>query len=146
MWGEDGLRDIAARMPEASRVEVLREGSESAWIAEVAGSSHLAVETLRRTIAALKADLAGPHPTAIERLLIDQIACAWLTMKHAELSEATESAGSLDQASHRLKRSESAQKRYLNSVRLLTLLRAKLPAGLVPLHKLTIYTGAERLG
>lgn len=99
----------------------------------MAGSNQFAAESIKRHLAELKHDLAGAHPTPLESLLIGQIASAWLAVQHAEL-EVSASGGSVQQRALRLRQAESAHKRFLRTVQTLTTLRAKLPAGLVPLH------------
>jgi hypothetical protein len=68
------------------------------------------------------------------------VAC-WLEVQHLERVSADATAGSLDQAGFRLKRLESAQKRYLNAVKTLTTVRALVPAGLAPAQPLKLHEG-----
>ena len=42
--------------------------AERAWTERIAGADRLAAESVKRRIARLKADLTGPHPTALENL------------------------------------------------------------------------------
>jgi hypothetical protein len=51
-------------------------------------------------VSQLKADLAGPAPTPIEALLIDQVTVCWMASMHAEI-EAAGPTGSLEQARFR---------------------------------------------
>ena len=47
--------------------------------------------------------------------------------------------GSVQQAALGLRRAESTQRRYTAALKLLALLRAKLPQGLAPVNTLTLY-------
>ena len=76
--------------------------------------------------------MAGPHATPLEKLLIDQVGVTWLAAQHGEISLADEPGGSLQQANFRLRRAESAQRRLLNAVKTLTMVRALVPRGLLP--------------
>jgi hypothetical protein len=44
------------------------------------------------------------------------------------------------QASYRLKRAESAQRKFLSAMKMLTTLRAAVPKGLAPINCLRLYT------
>jgi hypothetical protein len=100
----------------------------------VVGEDRLAVESVQRRVAQLKAELGGPCPTRLECLLIDQIAVTWLATVHSEIQAANPGAGSLQLAAFRLKRAESSLRRHLSTVRTLAALRSLLPAGLAPTH------------
>jgi hypothetical protein len=114
---------------------------ERAWTALLAADHPLVAESVRRSVAALKAELAGAHAPRLERLLVDQVAACWLEVTYLEGVSAGSGTGSLDQAGFRLKRLESAQKRYLNAVKTLTTLRALVPAGLAPAQPLKLHEG-----
>jgi hypothetical protein len=113
--------------------------AERAWISVLAGDNPLAVEAMKRTVAEMKADLAGEQPSRLERMLVDQVIACWMETKVLECSSADPVRGSLDQANFRLKRLESAPKRYLNAVKMLTDLRTLLPAGLSPSGAIKLY-------
>jgi hypothetical protein len=106
--------------------------AERAWIAVLAADNPVAVEAMKRTLAQMKAELTGDQPTALERLLVDQIVVSWLECKYVEATSAAPGHASLQQAGFRLRRLESAQKRHLAAIKTLTTLRTLLPAGLAP--------------
>jgi hypothetical protein len=118
----------------------LASHAEQTWITLVANDDHLVAESLTRQVADMKETLAGPHPTGTEKLLIDQVVVCWLAMQHAEMC-AAQSGGSVQQARFRVQRVDSAGRQYLGAIRILTLLRAKLPHGLVPLNKFKVFKG-----
>jgi hypothetical protein len=113
--------------------------AERAWIAAAVGTDPLTVESLKRQVAQMKADLGGPHPTPSERLLVDQVVVSWLAMQQAEMSAAQPGDSTLGQGALRGRRVESAQKRYLSAVRMLTQLRATMPQGLTPLNSMRVH-------
>src|SRR5262245_39638494 len=113
--------------------------AERAWIALIASGHRLVTESITRQLAAMRAELSGPHPTATETLLVEQVAICWLAMQHAELHAADSGAVSLSQATIKVKRIESAQRRYFAALKLLSLLRARMPQGLAPLNGLRLY-------
>ena len=109
--------------------------AERAWLDLLAKDDALAQESAARHLARLKADLAGPEPLALEQLLVDEVGICYLAKKHAEITAASPSGGSLAQAGFRLKRVESAQRRFVRAVKTLAGLRALLPEGLSPLPR-----------
>jgi hypothetical protein len=118
--------------------------AERAWIAVLAADHPVAVESMKRTVAEMKADLAGEHPTRLERLLVDQVIACWLEISYLETVAADPGRSSLDQADFRLKRLDSAQKRYLSAMKALTALRALVPAGLEPTPSVKLHDPAKR--
>src|SRR4051812_535703 len=72
-WRE--LGDLAAR------VEVLR-------IELATGPAPAAAEALRLRLAGIKAELAGPSPSPIERLLAAHAAACWLQVAHGDAAVA----------------------------------------------------------
>ena len=142
MWAIQRLRRVLDDNPGFWRhAGDLTAFAEEAWIALVAGQDLLVVESTKRKLAELKDELKGSHPTRMESLLVDQIAIAWLGSQHAELQAANPTTGSLDQATWKLKRAESSQKRLLTSTKPLATLRALTSRGLAPLNPLKLFVG-----
>lgn len=109
-----------------------------AWSELLAGDDPLTREAVNRKADALRADLAGDQPTAIEKLLIGQVVSSWIENSHAQCLSAEPARQSLAQAAFNLKRAESSQKRLLAAIRTLTTVRALVPQGLLPLKTLRI--------
>lgn len=109
------------------------------------GGNCLAAEAINRHLTEFKAELAGEHPTAIERLLIDVIGTSWLAHQHAEDQAASVRGANLNQAAFVTKRAEITQKRLLGAVRTLTILRASVPRGLAPLE-VRLFDGGKKTG
>jgi hypothetical protein len=126
------LADLRAFLDEHPEVEEhigdLARLAERHWIAALAGDDALLGETVKRRIVHLKEALAGPNPSEVERLVVGLVAVNHLAERHA----ADPSTKSIEQAAFRLKRAESAQRRYLASIKMLAQMRAILPHGLAP--------------
>lgn len=124
-----GLREILDQRPEIWRnVGDVGALAERLWAELLARGNRLAEESILRKVGALKASLAGPAPTPLEDLLVDYLGVTWLAAHHAETTAAQEGGG-VELAKLRLKRAESAQKRFTGAVKTLTLVKALLPQG-----------------
>ena len=106
--------------------------AERAWIDAVSEGNKFLEESVHRRLDTLKAEIAGSGPTPIEKILIDLIGVTWLASFHAE-SAAAQPDGSAQQAAIRSRRAESAQRRFLRAIKMLTTLRALVPRGLMPI-------------
>ncbi len=80
-------------------------------------------ELLLRKIAALAAELAGPDPTPIERLLADRAAFCWHVVNYYERDYACQDGLSIKQADYHQRRIDSAHRRYLSSLKTLATVR-----------------------
>jgi len=45
-------------------------------------------EIIAREVEGIRSQLLGPHPTPLEKLLVDRICICWLAIQHAELHSA----------------------------------------------------------
>jgi hypothetical protein len=132
----DRLRAYLDANPEVWRqAGDLAAAAESAWIALCAGDDALAAESLARRLAELKAELAGPDPSPLERLLVERIAACWLQVQHADALAARPGEVSLKQVGFAGRRQDAAHRRYLQAVGALATLRRLLPAAVVPVAK-----------
>jgi hypothetical protein len=100
--------------------------AERAWLELLADGNKLALECIPRHLRELKAELAGPRPSPLEKLLVDLVGVAWLAANYGEIAAASP-AGGCQQAALRLRQAESGQKRLLGAVRTLALVRELLP-------------------
>jgi hypothetical protein len=66
----------------------LAEAAENAVIELWAGDSALTSAGLRRRLAAMRVELAGPEASPLERLLAERIVACWLQSHHADLAYA----------------------------------------------------------
>ena len=97
--------------------------SEETWLKRLSEGDLLLSESLRRQVQQLKLDLVGPAPSPVEKLLADRIVAAWLAVNDAELCEASREHSGGKLAAMRLKRLESANKRFHAAIKLLAVAR-----------------------
>lgn len=141
----DLLRKFLDQNPSIwARVGDLNAMAESAWMQQIAGDDRLTTEAVKRMLEALKSELRGKHATRLEALLVDLIGVSWLGMQHAEI-QAASAGGSLNQATYRLKRAESTQKRLLAATKTLATLRSLMPKGLAPLNSFRVFDPETKL-
>lgn len=125
-----GLREILDQQPEIwQKVGDVSALAERAWVDLLSAGNKLLDESIPRRLKGLKSDLAGPSPTPLESLLIDYLGVTWLAAQQGEIA-AAQAGGSPEVARLRLRRAESAQKRFTGAVKTLSLVRALLPGGL----------------
>jgi len=103
--------------------------AEAAWVGLAAGDNLLMGESLARTLAALKAGLAGPDPSPLERLLVGRVAACWVQVHYADAAAALARGRDLTlaQLDHLQRRQERAQRGYLAAVKALALVRKLIP-------------------
>jgi hypothetical protein len=134
------LRQILDAHPEVWKyVGDLSALVERAWASALSGNNPLGVESMLRTAAERKKDLAGEHASALEVLHAEQVVSCWMETRYAEVALADQEKRSLKQAGYRLKRLESAQKRYLEALKELVTVRGLLPDGQVPAPALRLH-------
>jgi hypothetical protein len=145
--GEDELRALLerARLGEAAAVPALRaaldqhpevwgqfgnlaDHSKRSWIELISGPDLALAEVLTRKTADLEAELAGPDPTPLEKLLAARITANWLQLHHAEAAQAQSAEVSLKHAEFTSKRQARVHKSYLMAIASLATIRRLLPA------------------
>jgi hypothetical protein len=94
----------------------------------------------------MRTELAGDHPTRLEKLLVDQVIASWLELKYVEILSSDPPKGTLEQARFRLRCLESAQRRHLSAVKMLTSVRALLPSGLAPAQSAKLHELKAKVG
>lgn len=139
------LRDFLTTHPEVHEtIGDLGRLAEESWIDLLAGNDALVRESVRRQLKALKDDLNGPHPTSLEKLLVNHVAACHLAQRHAELLEAQPAPTTPGQAMFRAKRSESTQRRLLAAIRTLATVRTAAAKGLAPLDSIRLFNPGQR--
>jgi hypothetical protein len=93
----------------------------------LAGKSVLTREGIRKTTASMRAELAGPNASPLERLLVERVVACWLLSYQADLAYAD----SLTRASpidseHCQRRQDRATRQYLHALRSLAVVRRLL--------------------
>jgi hypothetical protein len=106
--------------------------AEAAWVQLVCGPNLLLRESLSRKLEELRAELAGPSPSPLERLLVARVLACWLQVHYADTAYAQLKAASPAQHSAALKRQNSAQQRYVQTVRALATVTRLLRPALSP--------------
>jgi hypothetical protein len=134
----DDHRELWEWMGDLSRI--VREG----WIKELIPSDPAVSESIRRQADALWDQLCGPHPTATEKLLADQVVACWLEVEYSRnaLTMLNGQAGSRGQ--FLVKWSETALRKYLTALRTLATVRARLPDGLAPPNTLRLHVAEPK--
>jgi hypothetical protein len=94
-----------------------------ALIRKFARDDRLARELFQREMIQLRAELLGPAPTAVERLLVERVAVGWLEVHTAEYQLAVQDA---QYREHWQRQVDHAHRRFLAALRLLTAVR-RLP-------------------
>jgi hypothetical protein len=80
-------------------------------------------EALPRKLDAIRAELGGPNPSPLERLLADRVAACWLHLHHLEIVYAQKDSMSLELAQHYQRCIDRAHKRYLSAIKTLATVR-----------------------
>ena len=101
----------------------LAQQTQLTLIDKFSGTNLLYKESLRRKLELLRTDLAGPAPSALERLLGDRIVACWLHLHHLEAVYANKESVSLELGSFYERSISAAQKRYLSAIRALAQIR-----------------------
>jgi hypothetical protein len=118
------LREL---LKEPSAVDLLggdlAKQAQLTLINKLAGQNLLFKESLTRKLELLRAELAGPNPTPLERLLVERIVACWLHLHHLEQIYAQKDSMSLELGRYYQGSISSAQKRYLAAIKTLALVR-----------------------
>lgn len=96
---------------------------EDRILEKLAGGNALVVEAIGRKLVALRAELAGPHPSAIERLLAERIALCWLDVHRLDHRDESAESMTMIQAEHMSKLRSRAHNRYISAIKALASVR-----------------------
>jgi hypothetical protein len=80
-------------------------------------------EAITRKLAIMRADLAGPAPSPVERLLVERIVAGWLQLQDADIRYAQSKGLTIAQAYYHQRRIDNAHKRYLSAIKTLAVIR-----------------------
>jgi hypothetical protein len=92
-------------------------------IGEFSGKDLLIRESLICKLDLLRAELSGPNPTPLERLLVDRVAACWLHLHHLEVLFAQKDSMPLAVGAYYQRCLDRAQKRYLSAIKTLAVVR-----------------------
>jgi hypothetical protein len=133
VMGDEAVRpllgDLFSRQQELHRdAGNLGVTAELTWVALAAKGNLILEASVPAHMAKLKAELAGPEPTPLERLLVDQVVLAWLQSNCAAIIDGSLAglAGSSKEADDAQMRHDRAQKRYLSALKTLATVRKLL--------------------
>jgi hypothetical protein len=133
------LRSLLDSRPEIwTTVGNLAANTERAWL-ELLSQDVLGNESVKRHVEEIRAELEGPNPLPMEKLLVNQVVVCYLAAHHADLVAANTEPASIAQLKLRLKRCDVTKRQYLAALRTLALLRAKLRQGMVPTSPFRLY-------
>jgi hypothetical protein len=119
-----GLRAFLDANPDLwRRIGDLGGHAEAAWAGLVARGDRLIAESVRREADRLRAELLGERPTAVERLLADQVVVTHLELRYQQLRAADAPGVTRGQKSVADARLAGAQRRHLAAVRMLAAVR-----------------------
>jgi hypothetical protein len=102
----------------------LASQAEHALIRSTMDDNLSAREATHRKLALLRAELAGPAPPPLERLLVERVVACWLQLHVSDIHLAQQS-GSLTmaQAEYHSRNRDRAHNRYLSAIKTLALVR-----------------------
>jgi hypothetical protein len=105
----------------------LAANTQRSWIQLMAGQDELLREAAERYLEKMQAEIGGPSPTPLERLLVDRIATCWLALQQAETAYAQNLRRlDSDQGEYYQRRIDRTQRRYFEAIRSLALIRRML--------------------
>jgi hypothetical protein len=114
--------DRGERLVEAFGGDMART-AEQLMVARSSGKNLVVREALQRKLAALRAELAGPDPTPIERLLAERAALCWLAVNEFEAAAQQIGPISIEVADYQQRRIDRAHKRFLTALKTLAAVR-----------------------
>ena len=101
--------------------------AQNALIDLVAGKSIVTREGIRKTMAAMRADVSGPNASPLERLLVERVVACWALSYQADLAYADSlTRASPIESEHCQRRQDRAARQYLAALRSLAVVRRLL--------------------
>ncbi len=129
--GDEGCRfeiqDLLAD-PETGEFHRENNGSPAGWLRQrlvesVAGKNVLIQEAATQKLAKVQAELEGPDPTPIERLLAERASVCWFLVHLYDNAYANASGWSIAQADLQHRKIDKAHARFLSALRTLAQVR-----------------------
>jgi hypothetical protein len=120
---ESALPELRMLLAEPVWVEILggdlARRAEDTLLDRFCGKNLCGREAIARKMTDLRAELCGPNPSPVERLLAERAIACWLHLAHAEYAYASKESMSLPLAQHYQKVIDRAHKRYLSALKAL---------------------------
>ena len=109
--------------------------AERSLVRYMSGEDLLVREALPRRLAAMRRELAGPHPSPLEGLLVERVAATWLQLRLFEAHYA-KNLGNLriDQGEYHQRRLDRLNRRHLSAIRALAQVRRLLKASVTQIN------------
>jgi hypothetical protein len=101
----------------------LAEHAQRTLVNKFSGQNLLFREAMTRKLELLRAELGGPRPVPLERLLVERVVSCWLHLYHLEQVYAQQDSMSLALGTYYQLCLDRAQKRYLSAIKTLALVR-----------------------
>jgi hypothetical protein len=101
----------------------LARQAEVSMVKAAAGTNLMFQEALMRKLELLRAELAGPNPTPVERLLVERVVACWLQVQDADIRYAQGKDLGLKWGAYSQDRMDRAHRRYLSALKALALVR-----------------------
>jgi hypothetical protein len=120
------LREVLDTAPQLwKEVGNLGRKAELDLVRMAAGTNPVVKDAIDRKLDALRHEVAGPHPSPLERLLADRVAIGWLSLTVAEgtYHQALERGLNQSDDTFHQQRIERAQRRYLAAIKALAQVR-----------------------
>src|SRR5262245_37576683 len=102
----------------------LARQAELSFIEAAAGKNLSFREALVRKLELMRAQLAGPDPTPLERLLVERVVACWLQVQDDDIRYAQgQKVRTIVQGDYQQRRMDHAHRRYLSAIKTLALVR-----------------------
>jgi hypothetical protein len=127
---QDCLPDVRALLADPDNGPNYREcfGSSVGWlrqtlIQKAMGKNVLGQEAVEQELDRIRAELEGPNPTPIERLLAERASLCWFILNRYENAYANANGWNISQADLQHRKIDKAHARFLSAVRTLAQVR-----------------------
>jgi hypothetical protein len=131
--GDDGalplLRQVLDEVPRVARIIDLARNVERSLIKNMSGDDVFTQEAIPRNLKAMRKEIAGEHPSPLERLLAERITVCWLELQYFQALYSQHLGDlSITQSDYHQRRIDKAHRRYLSSIKALAQIRKMGPA------------------
>jgi hypothetical protein len=102
----------------------LAQTAERSFIRAISADNLKFQAALTRKLEVMRAELAGPNPTPVERLLVERVVICWLQVQDADVRFAqNQDNRAMAQSDHLQRRMDRSHRRYLSAIRTLAVVR-----------------------
>ena len=119
------LRRALSEHPElVSHYGSLALQTQESWLQLIAGKDILLAESMRLHLDTMRSELAGSHPSPLDRLLVDRILACHVQVLYFEAMETTDpTAENMRLARYRMERRDQAHRQFLSAAKMLATVR-----------------------